>query len=225
MLMSIMLPLGRKFRPASVISRADLAETMVRAGLVPQYMSSQPLFNDVRDNYTRSFVESAQRNPDGIIIFDAAASGNFGPYGNASKLVAAIASSVPQSLIAELRQRRCPLAVLTVRPSRPHFAVYVAVALNKGFLTLDGSNFSPSRGVTRIELAAALAPFAITSQLLLGSRLSFLQIISCSVFCPIMGDHERHERCPGFFSGRGRGLRISCSNGPTRRVRPRGSFR
>jgi len=33
---------------------------------------------------------------------------------------------------------------------------YVAVALNQGFLTLDGSYFKPNTPLTRIELAIAI---------------------------------------------------------------------
>jgi hypothetical protein len=33
---------------------------------------------------------------------------------------------------------------------------YVAVALQRGFISLDGNAFNPSRNVTRVELATSL---------------------------------------------------------------------
>ncbi len=157
MLMSIMLPLGRKFRPASAISRADLAEAIVRAGLVPQYMSSQPLFPDVRDNYTRNFVESCQRNPDGAIVYDAATGADFSPNADVSKLVAAVAYVRAAKLESAAATATLPLNIADAAAIPVSLRGYVAVALANGFMTLDGNNFTPSRSVTRIELAAALA--------------------------------------------------------------------
>src|ERR1041385_7101851 len=40
LLENLMLPDGRKFRPDTVVTRVELAEALIRTGLVPQYMAS-----------------------------------------------------------------------------------------------------------------------------------------------------------------------------------------
>jgi len=68
---NLMLPEGRKFRPNAYVSRVELAEALIRAGFVPQYMASAPMFTDVRDADSRNAVESTQAFPCGSLFYDA----------------------------------------------------------------------------------------------------------------------------------------------------------
>src|SRR4030095_1808324 len=67
LLTNLMLPEGRKFRPDDAVSRIELAEALLRAGLVPQYMASCAMFTDVRDTVSRNAVESTQALPSGAL--------------------------------------------------------------------------------------------------------------------------------------------------------------
>jgi hypothetical protein len=61
LLANLMLPEGQKFRPYAAVNRLELAEALMRAGLVPQYMAAAAMFTDVRDTYSRNVVESTPR--------------------------------------------------------------------------------------------------------------------------------------------------------------------
>jgi serine protease AprX len=156
MLMSVMLPLGTKFRPSSAVSRADLAEALLRAGTVPQYMAGSALFTDVGDNYRRNFIESNHQNPGGALFYDASAGGRFYPDNSASRLVAAVAFVRAAKLESEAASAVLSPTVTDLATIPAGLRGYVAVALSHGFMTLDGTAFSPNKSLTRIELAAAL---------------------------------------------------------------------
>jgi hypothetical protein len=151
-----MMPEGRKFRPGSTVTREEFADALVRGGFVPQYLASAPMFTDVRDIYSRGVVESVQANPGGPLIVDAIAGGRFYPHSNVSKLVAAIAYVKAAGLESDAATASLPLNVSDAHTIPAQWRGYVAVALQRGFIKLDGSAFNPSRTVTRIELAQAL---------------------------------------------------------------------
>ncbi|MFN0141355.1 MAG: S8 family serine peptidase [Pyrinomonadaceae bacterium] len=155
-LSNIMLPEGRRFRPNSAVSRAELAAAFVRSGLVSQYMSAAPLFTDVRDAATRNSVESVQSNPGGGLFFDAAAGSRFYPNNNASKLVAAVAYVKAAKLDQLAANSTLSPAVTDAGAIPANLRGYVAVALQRGFITLDGTQFNGSRAITRLELTVAL---------------------------------------------------------------------
>lgn len=152
LLTSLMMPEGRKFRPTSSVSRVEFAEALVRGGFVPQYVAASAMYTDVRDKYSRGVVESVQSNPSGAMIVDAGS--RFYPHGNLSKLVAAIAYVKAAGLESEAAGATLIAADASEVPAA--YRGYVAVALQHGFIRLDGSAFNPSRSVTRIELAQAL---------------------------------------------------------------------
>jgi len=156
LLANLMLPEGRKFRPDAAVSRLELAEGLMRAGLVPQYMASVAMFTDVRDLYSRNVVESAQAFPSGSLFYDATTGGKFGPYNGATKLAAAIAFVKAAGLKSEAASASLPLTVSDASSIPAALRGYVAVALQRGFVSLDGNAFNPSRSLTRIELAKAL---------------------------------------------------------------------
>jgi serine protease AprX len=156
LLSNLMLPEGRKFRPNDAVSRLELAESLVRAGLVPQYMASAPMFTDVRDDDSRNVVESTQASPSGALFYDATVGRNFYPYNGATKLAAATAFVKAAGLSSQATCASLPLTVSDASSIPFAWRGYVAVALQRGFVSLDGNAFNPSRSLTRIELAKSL---------------------------------------------------------------------
>ena len=156
MLSNIMLPEGRRFRPNAAVSRSELAAAFIRAGLVSQYMAASPLFTDVRDTATRNSAESVQSHPNGKLFFDANTGERFYPNSNASKLVAAVAFVKAADLDDAAASAVLPLTVTDAGSIPLQWRGYVAVALQRGFISLDGTQFNGNRAVTRIELALAL---------------------------------------------------------------------
>ena len=156
LLANLMLPEGQKFRPNSAVSRVELAEALVRSGLVPQYMASAPMFTDVRDSYSRNVVESTQAFASGSVFYDAVAGKNFYPYNGATKLIAAIAFVKAAGLGPQASAALLPLTVSDGSSIPAAWRGYVAIALQRGFISLDGNSFNPSRTLTRVELATSL---------------------------------------------------------------------
>jgi serine protease AprX len=163
MVANILQPQGKKFRPDSAVTRSEFAEAIVRAGLVPQYVSASPMFVDVRDPYTRNAVESVQSNPGGKLIYDADSGSRFSPYNAATKLAVAIALVKAAKLDGAAASSTLPLSVTDAALIPAQWRGYVAVALQKGFLSLDGNQFNPSRAVTRVELAGSVVRLAFTN--------------------------------------------------------------
>ena len=156
LLTSVMLPQGMKYRPNSTVPRVEFAEAMVRAGFVPQYVAAAPLFTDVHDAYSRNVIESVQANPAGKFIYDATAGNRFYPNSNTTKLVAAVAFVKAAGLESSAATAALPPTVTDALSIPSNLRGYVAIALQQGFVTLDGSAFNSSRAITRIELARAM---------------------------------------------------------------------
>jgi hypothetical protein len=154
----VMLPEGKIFRSTDVISRADLATAIVRAGRVPQFVAKTPMHTDISDLTTRSVVESVQANPSGKLIFDASPAGAFRPDASASRLIAAVALVRAANL-----EHLAATTVLTsddvtdVNTIPSEWGGYVAIALRHGLMNPDsGNNFNPNRALNRLELALAM---------------------------------------------------------------------
>lgn len=156
LLTNSMLPEGRRFRPFSTVTRAELASTFVRAGSVPQYLAGNPMFTDVRDLTTRNAVESVQANPGGKLFYDSTAGGRFNPDGQASKIISAVAFVRAAGLTSDASTATLPIGVLDASSIPADLRGYVAVALQRGFLSLDGNYFNAARGLNRLELAKAI---------------------------------------------------------------------
>jgi len=152
----VMLPQGRNFQPNAGVTRAELAAAMVRSGRVPQYISGTAQFYDVRDLTTRSAVESVQSNPNGKLFYDVSNGSAFNPDAFASRLVTAVALVKAANLDGLAMNTPLPLTVADAGSIPSQWRGYVAVALQKGFLNLDGNAFYPNRSLTRLELAQAL---------------------------------------------------------------------
>lgn len=156
LLTNIMLPEGRRFRPGSAVSRRELAEAFLRGGWVPQFVAGTPMFIDVRDSNGRNAVESVQSNPEGRLFFDTSVGSRFFPYNSATRLVAAVAL-VKAAKLEGLAETAALSPAVTDASSIPaQWRGYVAVALQYGFIGLDGNAFNSNRSLTRIELANAL---------------------------------------------------------------------
>src|SRR5215510_1095000 len=56
----VMSPIGPRFRPTFPVTRSSLAAALVQGGRVPQYLTAQSNYTDVRDRTTMLFVESTQ---------------------------------------------------------------------------------------------------------------------------------------------------------------------
>ena len=156
LLTSVMLSDGRKFRPGSAISRFEVAEGLLRAGRVPQYMASHSMYSDVHELAARNAVESVQSNPGGKLFYDAVPGGRFYPNERTTRLVAAIAFVKAAGLDASASSAVLPVSVGDASSIPTAWRGYVAVALQNGFLKLDGNQFNQSRSLTRLELAIAL---------------------------------------------------------------------
>lgn len=153
---TVMLPDGRRFGPQHVVLRSDFADAFLRTGLVSQYVAGSPMFSDVRNIRMRGAVESVQSNPDGKLFIDATTGGRFFPYSKVSKLIAAVAYVRAAKLESLTATTPLPLSVADAGTIPVSLRGYVAVALQRGFISMNGNLFSPSRSITRLELATSL---------------------------------------------------------------------
>jgi hypothetical protein len=119
-------------------------------------MASAPMFTDVRDADSRNAVESTQAFPSGSLFYDATLGRNFYPYNGSTKLTAAIAFVKAAGLSCQTASASLPLTVSDASSIPAAWRGYVAVALQRGFVSLDGNAFNPSRTLTRVELARSL---------------------------------------------------------------------
>jgi serine protease AprX len=156
LLSNVMMPEGRNFRPSATVTRAEFADSLVRSGFVSQYLAATPMFNDVRDLYTRNAVESIQSNPTGALMVDATTGGTFYPNTATTKLIAAVALVKCAGLESLTSSTQLPLNIVDASAIPVAYRGYVAVALQRGLIRPDGNSFNPSRGMTRIELAQSL---------------------------------------------------------------------
>jgi hypothetical protein len=148
---------GKKFRPFWTVSRGEFAESLVRGGRVPQFIAAKSMFTDVLDLTTRAAVESVQSNPSGRLIFDASTGAAFRPSDATTKLVAAIALVKAAKLENSTATVSLPSAVKDSLLIPSQWRGYVAVALQKGFISLDeNGKFNPNNAFTRVELSKAL---------------------------------------------------------------------
>lgn len=153
---NVVMPEGRRFRPQGFVPRAEFAESFVRAGLAPQYVAGTPLFTDVRESYLRNGIESVYSSPNGNLIYDASAGGQYNPYGATTRLAAAVAYVRSAGIESQAATTSLPLTVTDRLAIPAAYRGHVALALQRNFLALDGTSFNPMRPITRIELAGSL---------------------------------------------------------------------
>jgi len=155
LLNNVMLPEGKRFAPNHAVTRSELAAMLLRGGLAPQYMSAAPMFTDVKDRATRNVVESAQANPSGQLFYDAAPGGRFYPNNSATRLVAAVALVRAMGLQNQAATATLPATVTDAYSIPLAWRGYVAVALQRGLIRLEGTQFKPNNNLTRLDLALA----------------------------------------------------------------------
>ncbi|HEV7472751.1 MAG TPA: S8 family serine peptidase, partial [Pyrinomonadaceae bacterium] len=151
-----MWPMGSRFGSQAGVSRSELAAALVRSARVPQYLPGQSSYQDVRDATTMLFVESVQASPTGALFVDVS-NGNFRPFENATRLVAAVALVRAAGLGREAEAKAgTPLSYLDALNVPSALRGYVSVAVSKGLLQAD-TNFRPQGAFTRADLARATA--------------------------------------------------------------------
>jgi serine protease AprX len=151
----IIVPRSKEFDLDFGVTRTDLAETIVRGGLVPQYIAGARMYSDVKEVEWRNLIESAQANPGGKLFFDAEGNGMFRPDEFASRLVTAVAFVRAVGLEGQALSTSLPLSVSDRNSIPAQWRGHVAIALQKGWLSLNGGAFEPNRALTRIELVQA----------------------------------------------------------------------
>jgi hypothetical protein len=151
-----MWPIGSRFGSDFGVSRADLAAAMVRSGRVPQYLPRQSSYQDVRDDATMLFVESAQASPTGPLFIDVTG-GQFRPFENVNRLAAAVALVRAAGLRSEAEAKAgTPLPYSDALTMSSAMRGYVWVAISKGLMQADGA-FRPQGAFNRADLARATA--------------------------------------------------------------------
>ena len=151
----VIQPVGANFRPSFSVRRGELAEAMVAAGRVPQYLPAQSAYRDVRDPLTTLYVESAQHAPSGALFPDNGTR-SFAPDLDVDRVTAAVVLVRAAGLQAEAEANNSLLTVLDAGLVTDKWRGYVAVALKRGLLTTTNQNFRPQTSLARAELAHAL---------------------------------------------------------------------
>jgi serine protease AprX len=147
---------GSKYNSGFSVSRAELAAALVRIGRVPQFVAPGPMYSDVRDLTTRNAVEAVQSNPSGSLFYDVSTGGGFHPDQPVSRLVAAVALVKAAQLDNLAASSSLPLTVADGNSIPFQLRGYVAVALQKGWLSLTSNKFYPNNALNRLELTTAL---------------------------------------------------------------------
>jgi hypothetical protein len=152
-----MFPIGSRFRPDFIVSRYDFAVSLVLGARVPQYLSGQQTYSDVREDSSRLFVESVQASPDGAVFIDVTPGGRFRPNDATTRLAAAVGLVRAAGLRSEAEARAgTPLTFLDAASIPAELRGYVSVAVSRGLLQAN-TLFRPQSGLTRVELAHAMA--------------------------------------------------------------------
>lgn len=145
---------GNRYFPNASFTRAEFAAALVRTGKVPQFVDLQPMYSDVRDLTTRNAVEAAQNFESGKLFYDVNA--NFRPDQSVSRLVYAVAMVKAAGLEGQVSSSFLPLLMGDTGQIPAQYRGYAAIALQKGWLTLNSNKFEPNRNVTRNELARGI---------------------------------------------------------------------
>lgn len=150
----LLFPSGNRYFPNAAFTRAEFAEALLRTGKVPQFVDRHAMYADVRDMTTRNAVESAQGFQSGKLFYDVNA--NFRPDQSVSRLVYAVAMVKAAGLESQASSSFLPLLMGDTGQIPSQWRGYAAVALQKGWLTLNSNKFEPNRNVTRTELARGI---------------------------------------------------------------------
>jgi serine protease AprX len=144
---------GSKFHPNFTVTRAELAESLLRSGTVLQYVAANPIFPDVKNLTVRTAVESVHSDK---LFYDATNGYNFRPNDSASKLITAVALVKAAGLEGQTYSASLPSNMTDASSIPSQYRGYIAIALQKGFVTIDGNKFNPNRALTRVELSLGM---------------------------------------------------------------------
>ena len=140
------------FRPGASVTRSELAEAMIVAARVPQYMPATPSFLDVKDTTTMNFAEGTQS-----LFPDAVPGSVFQPNTRATRLVTAVVLVRAAGLQAEAESKAGAFLPYADAASIPYeLRGYVQVAVSRGLVS-SGQQFNPSGAFTRAELARGVS--------------------------------------------------------------------
>jgi hypothetical protein len=156
----VMWPLSRRFRPSFAVTRADFAAALMMGARVPQYLSGQSSYPDVRDRATMLFVESAQAAPAGALFPSIPAGANFQPDATVDRLTAVVALVRAAGLRQQAESGTYTLAYVDAASIPASLRGYVAVAVQNGLITTSGTSFNPQGSFTRLDLSHAMATMA-----------------------------------------------------------------
>ena len=156
----VMAPIGQRFRPNFVVTRADLGQTMVLGGRVPQYMPSASNYPDVRDQATTLVVESAQASPSGALFPSIAVGSNFQPDAAVDRLTAVVALVRAAGLRQQAESGTYTLTYVDALSIPASLRGYVAVAVQNDLIKVNGTTFNPLGAFTRLDLAHAMSRLA-----------------------------------------------------------------
>lgn len=157
----VMTPYGKNFRPASAVTRAELAAALVMGARVPQYLPARPNYTDATGAGMSLFIESVQAAPGGGLFINTPAGGAFRSLEAADRLTAAVALVRAAGLRAEAEAKNSvPLLLMDASAIPANLRGYVAVAMARGLVIAEGGSFRPRSALTRAELAHALVSFS-----------------------------------------------------------------
>lgn len=151
----VMGPIGRRFRPAFAVSRADLATALLLGGRVPQYLPASSNYADVRERTTMLVVESAQSAPCGP-LFPNITTANFLPDAPVDRLTAVVALVRAAGLRQQAESGTYALAYTDAATIPAAFRGYVAIAVQQGLVTSGSTSFNPGGAFTRLDLSRAM---------------------------------------------------------------------
>jgi serine protease AprX len=151
----VMSPIGRHFRPGFAVSRADLATALLAGGRIPQYLPARSSYGDVRDRGTMLVVESAQAAPGGP-LFPSVTTANFLPDASVDRLTAVVALVRAAGLRQEAESATAALAYTDAATIPVALRGYVAVAVQHGLISANGTAFNPGGTFTRLDLSHAM---------------------------------------------------------------------
>src|SRR5262249_8243517 len=137
----VMSPIGPRFRSTFPVTRSSLAGALVQGGRVPQYLTAQSNYTDVRDRTTMLFVESTQASPAGSLFPGTKPGGAFQPDATVDRLTAVIALVRAAGLRQQAEAGSYTLTYIDAASIPSSLRGYVAVAVQNGLIRSNGMYF------------------------------------------------------------------------------------
>jgi serine protease AprX len=152
----LIYPTGASFSPGTSVTRAEFAAALLRSGKVPQYTARNPMYVDVTSQTDRNAIESAQLFAGGPLFFDGGGSVSFKLDQNATRLLTAVALIKAAGLESAAATATLPVTLIDAGSVPAQYRGYVALALQKGWMTAPNNKFDQNGRLTRLELTRAM---------------------------------------------------------------------